>query len=63
MTEVGTGFQSMWILGLCIWKAVGSFNWGLMFYPSRNIEILLAESDLKSLDLDQEVSVEKNVRM
>jgi hypothetical protein len=28
----------MWVLGLWIWKAVECFKWGLMDYPSRNME-------------------------
>jgi hypothetical protein len=45
----------MWILGF----AVECFKWGLMDYPSRNIEDFVAEW----LVLAQEVSVEKNFNM
>jgi hypothetical protein len=51
-------FKRMFILGL--WKAVESFKWGLMGYPSRYMEEFVAESDLKGTDPAQEVSVEKN---
>ena len=53
-------FGGMWILGL--WKAVECFKLGLMGYPSRNMEDLVAEYDLSCADLAQEVSVE-NFRM
>jgi hypothetical protein len=33
------------------WKAVECFKWGLMGYPSRNMEDFVAESDLKCEDL------------
>ena len=51
-------FERMWILGLWIWKAVECFKWGLMGYPSRNMEDFVTESDLNCADLAQEVSVE-----
>ena len=34
------------------------FKWGLMGYPSRNMEDFVTESDLNCADLAQEVSVE-----
>jgi hypothetical protein len=55
-------FRKMWVLGLWIWKAVGCFKWGLMGYPSRNMEDFVAVSDLNCADLAQEVSV-KNFNM
>ena len=42
-------FGRMWILG---------FKWHLMGYPSRLMEHFVTESDLKFVDLAQEVSVE-----
>ena len=39
-------FGRMRILGLRIWKAVEFFKWGLMGYPSRNMEDFVTESDL-----------------
>jgi hypothetical protein len=51
-------FGRMWILGLWIWKAVEYFKWGLMGYPSRNMEVVVAESDLKYVDVTFQVSVE-----
>jgi hypothetical protein len=36
-------FERMWIWGLGIWKAVKYFKWGLMGYPSRNIEHFVTE--------------------
>jgi hypothetical protein len=39
------------------------FKWGLMGYPSRNMEEFVAESNLKCADLAQAVSVEKNFSM
>ena len=56
-------FDRMQIYGLWIWKAVECFKWGLMGYPSRNMEDFVAESDLNCADLAQEVSVEKNFSM
>ena len=56
-------FERMWILGLCIWKAVECFKWGLMGHPSRNMEDFVAGSNLNCVDLAQEVSKEKNFRM
>ena len=35
-----------------------SFKWGLMGYPSRNMEDFVTESDLNCVDQAQEVSVE-----
>jgi hypothetical protein len=48
-------FGEMWIWGL--WKVVECFKWGLMGYP---MEDFVAESNLNSANLAQEVSVEKN---
>jgi hypothetical protein len=56
-------FRRMWILELWIWKAVECFKWGLMGYPSRNMEDFVAESNLNCTDLGQEVSEEKNFSM
>jgi hypothetical protein len=56
-------FERMWILGLCIWKAMECFKWGLMGHPSRNMEDFVAGSDLNCIDLAQEISKEKNFRM
>jgi hypothetical protein len=52
-------FERMWILGLCIWKAVECFKWGLMGHPSRNME----DFNLNCVDLAQEISKEKNFSM
>jgi hypothetical protein len=41
----------MWILGLWIWKVMECFKWGLMDYPSRNMEDFVAESDLNCAEL------------
>ena len=35
-----------------------SFKWGLMGYPSRNMEDFVTESDLNCMDLAEEVSLE-----
>ena len=56
-------FERMWILGFWIWKAVECFKWDLMGHPSRNMEDFVAGSDLNCVDLTQEISKEKNVRM
>jgi|UPI0000215F31 hypothetical protein len=48
----------MWILELWIWKAIERFKWGLMGYPSRNMEGFITESDFNCADLAREVSVE-----
>jgi hypothetical protein len=53
-------FERMWIWGLCIWKAMECFKWGLMDHPSRNMEDLVAGSHLNCVDLAQEISKEKN---
>jgi hypothetical protein len=42
---------------------VECFKFGLMGYPSRNIQDFVAECDLNYADLTQEVSVEKNFSM
>jgi hypothetical protein len=39
-------FRKIWIWGLWIWKAMGCFKWGLMGYPSWNMEDFVAEYDL-----------------
>jgi hypothetical protein len=39
-------FRGMWIWGLGILKAMESFKWDLMVYPSRNMEDFASESDL-----------------
>jgi hypothetical protein len=41
-----------------IWRVVECFQWGLLGYPSRNMEDFATESDLNCVDLAQEVSVE-----
>jgi hypothetical protein len=56
-------FERMWILGLCIWKAMQCFKWGSNGHPSRNMEDLAAGSNLNCVDLAQEISKEKNFRM
>ena len=56
-------FERMWILGLWIWNAVECFKWGLMDYPSRNMEDFVAGSNLNCVDLAQEISKEKNFRI
>jgi hypothetical protein len=56
-------FGRMWILRLWIWKAMESFTWGLMGYPSRNMEDFVTESDLNCVDQAQEALVEKNFSM
>jgi hypothetical protein len=42
---------------------VECFKWGLMGYPSKNMEDFVTESDLKCADMSQEVSVGKNFSM
>jgi hypothetical protein len=44
-------FGRMWTLGFWIWKAVECFKWGLMGYPSRNMEDFVTESDWNCADL------------
>jgi len=39
-------FGKILICGLCIWKAMECFEWGLRSYPSRNKEDCVAVSDL-----------------
>ena len=39
-----------------IWEAVECFKWGLVGYPSRNMEYFVTENDLNFADLAQEVS-------
>jgi hypothetical protein len=56
-------FERMWILELQIWKAVKCFKWGLMDPPFRNMEDLVAGSNLNCVDLAQEISKENNFRM
>ena len=56
-------FERMWILGLCTWKAMECFKWGLMGHPSSNMKDLAAGSNLNCVDLAQEISKEKNFRM
>jgi hypothetical protein len=56
-------FGRMWIWGFWIWKAMKCFKWGLMGYPSRNMEDFVAVSDFSCADLAQEGSVEKDVSM
>ena len=51
-------FERMWILELQIWKAVKCFKWGLMDPPFRNMEDLVAGSNLNCVDLAQEISKE-----
>jgi hypothetical protein len=48
----------MWIWGLWIWKAVECFKWGLMGYPSGNMEDFVIESNFECAHLAQEVTVE-----
>jgi hypothetical protein len=48
---------------LWTWKAMGCFNLSLMCHPSRNMEDFVTGSDLNCVDLDQEVSEEKNFNM
>jgi hypothetical protein len=55
-------FGRMWIWGLWTWKAVEYFKWGLMGYPSRNMEDFVIESNLNCADLAQEISV-RNFKM
>ena len=49
-------FERMWIFGLWIWNTVDCFKWGLMDHPSRNMEDLVAGSNLNCVDLAQEIS-------
>jgi hypothetical protein len=49
-------FERMWILGLWIWNTVECFKLGLMGHPSRNMEDLVAGSNLNCVDLAQEIS-------
>jgi hypothetical protein len=53
----------MWIFGLCIWKAMECFKWGLMGHPRGNMKDFIAGSNLNGVDLDQDISKEKNFRM
>jgi hypothetical protein len=75
-TEVGTSIwvitvivltllllERMCILALWIWKAVESFEWGIIGYFSRNMEEFVTKSDLNCSDLDQGFSVAKNFSM
>jgi hypothetical protein len=39
------------------------FKWGLLSYPSRNMENFVAENNLNCADVAQEGSVEKNFSM
>jgi hypothetical protein len=39
-----------------IWEAVECFKWGLVGYPSRNMEYFVTENNLNFADLAQEVS-------
>ena len=41
-------------------KSGKCFKWGLMRYPSKNMENFVAESDLYCANLAQEALVEKN---
>jgi hypothetical protein len=52
-------FGRMRILRLFMWEAVEYFKWGLMGYPSRNMEDFVAERGLNCANLAQLVS-EKN---
>ena len=72
-TEVGTrawtiavvGLPMLWLGGkwiLKFWKALESFNLGLIGYPSRNMEGFVAEYDLNCIELPYMVSVENNFR-
>jgi hypothetical protein len=54
-------FGRIWIWAVWIWKAMEYFKWGLIGYPSRNMEDFVTESDLNSADLAQEVSVENSI--
>ena len=56
-------FERMWIWGFWIWKAVECFKWGLMGHPRRNMEDLVAGSNLNCVDLTQKISKEKIFRM
>jgi hypothetical protein len=47
-------------LGLQVWKAVESFKWGLMGYPSRNMKDFVTEIDLNCVVPAQDGLVEKN---
>ena len=51
-------FGRMWIWGLWFWKAVEYLKWDLMSCPSWNINDIVTESDLNTVDLAQEVSVD-----
>ena len=46
--------------GTLVWKIVECFKWGLIGYPSRNMEDFVVESDLNCADL---ALVEMNFRM
>jgi hypothetical protein len=43
-------------LDLGIWKAVKSFQWGLIGHPSRKMEDFVAESDLSCSDISMEIN-------
>ena len=63
-TEIATRYWDIAVMGLTmfcleecglfgLWicpKAMECFKWGLMSYPSRNMEDFVAESDLNSTD-------------
>jgi hypothetical protein len=56
-------FERMWTFGLWIWNSVECFKWGLMGHPRRNMEDFVAGSNLKCVDLAQEISKKKNFSM
>jgi hypothetical protein len=56
-------FGRMWIWGLCIWKALECFMWGSMGHPGRNMEDVIAVSDLNCGSLVIEISEENNFNM
>jgi hypothetical protein len=38
----------MFLFGLLIWKALEYFKWGLMGYPTKNMEDFVAENSTSS---------------
>jgi hypothetical protein len=52
-------FGRIWIWGHWKWKAVKCIKWGLMDYPSKNMEDFIAEGNLNCGSLALVVSVER----
>jgi hypothetical protein len=50
----------MWDWGLWIWKTMECFKWGLIYYPSRNMEDFVAVGDLNCGSLALKVSEKRH---